>query len=143
MSSTIYTCHYCGAVKFSLKRFLGHLTLQHEHLPNFDVSCHLCRKPYHKVESLRRHYYRKHAHAIAEKPYHEHDESNLTVDLDSFHDITDEQHEQTEPPGVALVHLEEVLKGLQKHITLFILKLQEKHLLPTVVQRQSSKIQDS
>ena len=64
-----------------------------------------------KVESLRKHYYRKHQDVIVDQN-HENDQN----DVDIADDIENKQvdHEET-----TLVCLDEGLKGLQKHITLF------------------------
>ena len=132
-SSTNYTCHYCGSHKLSVKKFLRHLSLQHEFLPDFSVSCHLCRKPYGKVESLRKHYYRKHQDVMVDQN-HENDQNDVDV-TDDIENVTDDiENEQVDHEETTLVCLDEVLKGLQKHITLFVLKVQEKHLLPYIVQ---------
>ena len=56
LNAAAVSCHYCGTASLSVTRFLCHQTLYHEHLPNFSASCHSCRKPYGKVDSLRKHY---------------------------------------------------------------------------------------
>lgn len=125
MNCSLYTCHYCGTDKTCVKRFLRHLALQHEHLPSFSVSCHLCRIPYVKVESLRRHYYRKNSHILTER-------SKQNDPADSDTDNVEEGG--ADRAEVSCVRLEDTLKALQWHITLFVLKVQEKHLLSNVMQ---------
>ena len=59
-SNLTFRCPFCNVVKVELPKFLYHLKLLHEHSANFSVSCHVCGKLFHVVESLRKLFKRKH-----------------------------------------------------------------------------------
>ena len=125
-----FTCHYCGTTKLEIKKFLSHLELQHGHLPNFSAACHVCKKSYRIVDSLRKHYRRQHQISNS---------SDIIPVVSSGPSDTEKEVLDVSFPdsehGVELTEtLNEKLSALQKHITLFVLKMQEKHLLPNVIQ---------
>ena len=59
---TVYTCKYCGFGTRFLKLYLRHCSVEHENHPLFSVNCPIddCDCTFHKVNSLRKHIYRKH-----------------------------------------------------------------------------------
>lgn len=116
-----FNCHYCVVTQANVKKYWRHLSRQHEHQPHFSVSCYLCRKPYKEVESLRRHIYRKYP-----SPVIEHTAYIGTQPNDDFTNSDDFNRDADKVD--TSVNLQQVLVSFQMHITLFVLKVQEKHL---------------
>jgi len=109
-----------------------HLEL-HSHLPNFKIVCVVvsCQKRFQSVGALKCHCYRKHIELIRKKV----SSTDNTVIADESTDLEVESEVRTEqaidvrnPSVVDLMH------DFQQNFTLFLLKLQEKHILPKVVQ---------
>lgn len=134
MNCTTMKCHYCGLSKNGTKRFLAHLTLHHEYISNFSVRCHVCGMPYTKVDSLRRHYYRKHPECVNEPQRDE--QHGFANDEDNHVDDNVEEEQNDDPKDHAGTTLDELSQNLQRHIILFVLKMQENHLLPQLVQEK-------
>ena len=138
----MYTCCYCPVVKYSLKKYLSHLELYHQPCADFRVTClaEHCVRTYKTVACLKSHLYQKHRHLILDC------ESDVRVrdDVDgSVHTISEEDHASGEPeedaPPQPLTR-DRLVDGLKSHIALFMLKLQEKHVLPRVVQTSLTDI---
>ena len=138
MNDYTYRCSFCSVIKFNLKKYLCHLELYHQHSPDFVVNCGLehCRKQYSSVASLRNHYYRCHKEIIVDVPTPVCDVTNENVRYDEAgitdnEIITDISFTQKSP----LLSKSEFLEGFKTHLSLFVLKLQEKHILPQIVQQ--------
>ena len=139
MESPVYRCNFCKVVKFSIKKYLSHLELCHQHSPDFIINCGLdnCRKNYKSVASLRNHYYRCHKELIINQS-----QGNQT--LDNVNDYNppasyDSDSDQADAPDYkagehVVLSIDDLTKDLKSHVVDFILKLQEKHVLPKVVQ---------
>ena len=142
-------CPFCSVLKFSYKKCLAHIELQHHHLPNFVISClhRNCAKTFKSVSSLRKHDQRTHKGSNLEpnirNPVPEEQSENDNANIDgaepsevnvidvgvSVANCTIEN--RTENP-ILLKHA--LFSNFQAKFTLFILKLQEKHILPQSVQ---------
>ena len=130
-----FQCEFCSVVKYSLKKYLTHLELLHEHTSDFKSVCCFCKKQYKTVYSLRNHYYTKHVESIRKKTIDEdvpgqNDTSFLDENcLVDFDETPDTPHNMS----VYIISVETLLKNLKEHLIQFLLKLQEKHVLPGVV----------
>ncbi|XP_048100473.1 uncharacterized protein LOC125295253 [Alosa alosa] len=127
-----FRCGFCRVVKFTIQKYLSHLLLTHQHQPNCSASCVVeqCRKKYKSVGSLRIHIYRNHRCYL---------QNNLVPRADNFEPESESdsdavQDEDLEEEPVIGDSLDILLSGLKKHVALFILNLQEKHLLPKSTQ---------
>jgi hypothetical protein len=134
----VYLCVFCGIEKNTFFRYCRHLRLYHEKLPNFLVMCNVqgCKDTFTAVRYLVRHVRNKHSH--------------ITVDDDGI-DIVDEECEQIvddssdindtsdDTPGsnhvdsmFTVSNLDKTVQDFEKHLILCVLKLREKHMLPSV-----------
>lgn len=133
METNIFKCPVCGVVKFHLAKYLQHLQLQHHHLPNFCVVCNIegCTRSYTTIPGFRTHIYRKHRAAFRRNSvsYFDRSAPSIENDIDQLDSLEDVQS-----INEILPDLNTLLSGLQKHVALFILNLQEKHLLPKITQ---------
>lgn len=129
-----FRCGFCSVVKFTIPKYLSHLQLTHQHQPDFQAQCvvEACRKTYKSVGALRIHLYRHHRNYVQTKTV-PHEEINSEPESDSDVDQNVEDQSTIENDSEQ-VDLNTLLSGLQKHVALFILNLQEKHLLPKITQ---------
>lgn len=130
----IYKCSFCDVVKFQLTKFLTHLQVQHNHQADFSVTCDIegCFRRYKTVASYRNHIYRKHRQALQHPLFEK--ATVVEDDNESEEELPEDElleNNQNYLPGI---DLETVLLGLRQHVALFILNLQEKHLLPKATQ---------
>ena len=130
-----YKCPVCDVVKVQLSKYLQHLQLLHHHQPDFSIVCNIegCKRSYKTVPSFRTHIYRKHT-ATLWRPTDDHFQ-NVTLSEETEEDEVDDAEDSEDSQSVhenSLPDLNTLLSGLQKHVALFILNLQEKHLLPKV-----------
>ncbi len=129
MENIAFKCQYCSVIKFTFKNLLSHLKLYHQHLPDFMTKCIYgdCQRV---VQALRNHYNKSHKSKPDDKcPF------EIPINGEEQGDNTDDHDPVVEagPPRQDILTFTELMKGLQMHTALFILKLQEKHVLPAVV----------
>ena len=131
----LFKCAYCNVVKFTTKKYLTHLELSHQHQANFVVGCaqDQCQKQFRTVHALRRHLYRCHPAVIkndcSATPVEDtvtDDEDEEPVSPDSEEDLAADDRN---------ISLNSLLTGLETHLASFVLKVQEHHVLPKVVQQ--------
>lgn len=135
METIIFKCPFCDVVKFHLAKYLQHLQLQHHHLPDFRIVCNIegCTKSYTTIPGFRTHIYRKHRAAFRRNAVSSLDSFTPSLENDDLDDQLDSL-EDVQSVNEILPDLNSLLSGLQRHVALFILNLQEKHLLPKVTQ---------
>lgn len=87
-------CDFCNFVcrRVESDRFFKHLATFHANEPNFTVYCASCPQSFKKVNSLQKHYYRRH------KPFEDQngdgcseDEHNMGHPVDEFEEATAQQ----------------------------------------------------
>ena len=131
-----FKCPYCTVNKFSVGKFIRHLQLAHQQNPNFSIRCglHHCPSQFRLVESWRRHIYRKHRDILGTSTYL--DSGNVDVNNDDSSGENDEyvidsaQKQSGTNHNDLVMPAAETVSVIQKHLALFMLKLQEKHCLP-------------
>lgn len=82
------------------------------------------------MQARRNHYYKYHNNLAFEKHNHAFEQLQTGSDDDEHNGVLLE-----EQPANTAVSLEQLSRNLQKHIALFVLRIQEKHVLPKVVQQ--------
>ncbi|XP_041960332.1 uncharacterized protein LOC121718944 isoform X2 [Alosa sapidissima] len=131
-----FKCPFCDVVKFQLRKYLTHLQLLHNQQPNFNIVYNVdrCSRSYRSVACLRNHIYRKHREAL--QPTSSSSETTVfeQVQEDDVFDVDDEDCDEVNGRSLPTNDLDTLLSGLKQHVALFILNLQEKHLLPKVTQ---------
>src|SRR6218665_3707143 len=124
---TTLQCPMCGAVTSAFRKLIYHLKLLHEHTANFSVACHVCSSLFTRVESYRRHFFRKHgltcSEACSEFENHADDNVDRILDVDN--------EDLTIKPDMSIDIL---CSELKTHVNLLLLKLQEMHVLPHAIQ---------
>jgi len=135
MDPQLYRCSFCAVVKCGVKKYLHHLQLFHQNAPNFVVNCGLenCRRTYHSVAALKTHYYRRHRDLILTNPDTV-DDTIPHIEQDGDSDTEDIVDGDADNANV-LLSVPDLLCNLKSHVALFILQLQEKHVLPRIVQQ--------
>ena len=136
-----YLCAFCRVEKQTLFRYCRHLRLYHENLPNFQVTCNIqgCKDTFTVVRCLVRHVHNKHGHVTA------HDDTSTDfVDEEVVDDFSDNDNNVAVDTisgsynGDNMFNvstLDKTVNDFEKHLILCILKLREKHILPSVVQQ--------
>src|SRR6218665_2558380 len=123
-------CPICGVVKNDFKKLLFHLKLLHEHTANFSVTCHVCSSLFTRVDSYRRHVYRKHDSIVVNSVRCDKHDGDDDADADeSLVVITNDNVTSNSEMSIDILYSE-----LRTHVNLLLLQLQEKHVLPHLVQ---------
>ena len=130
-----FKCPFCNVIKFKLTKYLTHLQLLHNQQPDFSVVCNIegCNRKYKTVPSFRNRIYRKHREALHPASCSQEKALSEQIEEEDIFDINDNNDEDSER-CISGNDLETLLSGLKQHVALFILNLQEKHLLPKVTQ---------
>ena len=140
MASNYHQCPNCHVKTFSYAKFLQHLQLYHEHEANFKVSCGFngCPRQYCKINSLRKHVRHKHPLDSTSNEISEETSSTCNEGIEDEDDDDNQDVEITDQPQGFSDKLEELTSSFKRHIAVFFLKLQEKHIVPRVVRSEVS-----
>ena len=132
-------CPFCGVVKFTFNKYVGHLEIHHEHEYNFFVKCHACPQVLHTAEGYRSHNYRHHKTKHFEPQQNTAQDINQDYDLHHIHqqeeqineasDLSDDDYHDVD------LTVAQVQSQFKFHLASFMLHIKEKHLLPTSVQK--------
>ena len=128
-------CPNCSVKTPSYFKLLNHLQLYHEYESKFSVTCGIdgCPRQYSKIKSLKDHIRLKHK-IFASTHIDQYDKREDAEDvIDEIMEVDD----NTSDKAPDLSHqLQELKISFQRQLTLFSLKIQEKHFIPKVVQRE-------
>ncbi|XP_047134788.1 uncharacterized protein LOC136071646 [Hydra vulgaris] len=150
-----FTCCTCGAQKYSLKKYLQHLYIMHEHTAGFLQVCNIggCPSKYPSVKSLRHHMRKKHCtfynaaqisaneseNTISEtildnQILAEHVHDNIMEEFDSITDREATRYFHSSLESTSMTPLDNLLSNLQQHFAMFLVSIAERHSIPSVVQ---------
>ena len=146
MSLSCFKCPICGSQKFQLQKYLTHVEFAHQHIASFSVACGLngCPCTYTSVKSLRKHMREKHMELYNSFQIFStstSEESDIAIennyDLDIFEEPNSEIVNNTITESVNKnISIDDILLGLKKHFSMFVLQVGEKHAIPSVVQQE-------
>lgn len=136
----VYNCPLCNIHTFSLIKQIRHIGLYHGNDATFAFTCGLngCAQVNKCFSSYRSHVYRKHRDLLASNENGgQLEEIECNDDDDDDNNNSDYDHDdgtQSDVPVHAREYkTENLVKDLKRNLCLFILKLREKHCVPSVV----------
>ncbi len=131
-----YQCSVCRLPArkhfFSVKKLCQHLTVSHQHEPRFRVTCGIngCQNEYQKVASFQKHLSRNHSNIWRhDKRENDAEEVIESVDIEDgniFESDSDNDIEEDE------IDEENIVENLTQAMSMFSLKMREKHVIPSV-----------
>ena len=139
----MFNCQHCDAELITYLRYTKHLKLFHESSPGFRVTCNLdnCRDSFTTVRYLVRHVNTKHRSTLRNDSVNiENVDDDVSDEGEREHSLTSDSL-QSQPAleqdvdRVDRLTVQQHVCQFEKQIAQCILKLQEKHILPVVVQQ--------
>jgi len=148
-----FQCSFCGNVYKFFGQLARHITIYHESVPQFSVTCVVrgCKNSYRSVESLRKHTQRHHRDLLSVSGY----DTPLATSCESSHvgcnseDVFDEDdtdhndntganYSDNSDDHISCSNITDMINSFHRQFTLLMLRLKEIHILSAVAQSDIS-----